>query len=163
MKPEISAKVLSNIKKRAKKFSASNKLLLGKIEADKELTLTRVRSHISLVLGMFKNEGIIDECSSTNPMDFLGVNGNVVCFTLKKNGYANFIHVFTDGKHVYLRGSGFVMDFGDLASNYRRLSDIEDVDTHDWVSFCNVLLDFIYAVIYNNVKLTELTLFGNSK
>ena len=163
MKAEVSSRVLSNIKKKVKKFSGGKKLLISKIEADQELMLTRVRSHIGLILGMLKNEEVIDEYSTTNPMDLLGVNGSVVCFTLKKKGCSSFVHIFTDGKHVSLRDSGFLMNFGDIANNCMRLDDIEDVDTHDWISFSDRLLDFIYSVIYNNAKLTELSLFGNSK
>lgn len=163
MKPETSAKVMTHIKKHVKTFSASKKGLILKVEADRDLALTRAQTNIGYVLGMIKSLNVIDEYTAKNPIDLLGVDGNVVCFTLKKHGANNVVHVFTDGKRLMIRAGGFLIDFGGDSSKCIRCDDIEDIDKYDWVAFSDLLLEFIYGAIYNNVKLTELALFGNSK
>lgn len=163
MKPEVSAKILANIKKKTKKFSAQKQNIIAKLDADHDLVLTRVRTHIVLILSMLKNEGVVDQFSVSNPIDLFGVDGNVLCFSLKKTNSASIVHIFTDGEHVVLRDGGFLIDFGDLNANCVRCKNIDDIDKYDWVGFSDLLLDFVYKVIYNVARVTEISIFGANK
>lgn len=160
MKSEVSAKVLENVRRKTKKFSAQKIGLISKVDADNELVLTRVRTHISHVLSILKGEKIIDEYKVSNPIDIFGVDGNVVCFSIKKNGSSNFVHIFTNGEHIVLRDGNFLINFGDIGADYIRCEKVTDVDEYDWVTFSDVLLDFIYKSIYNVTKVNELSIFG---
>lgn len=163
MKPEVSAKILANIKKKTKKFSPQKQNIIAKLDADHDLVLTRTRTHLVLILNMLKNEGVIDQFSVSNPIDLFGVDGNVLCFSLRKTNSSNIVHIFTDGEHLVLRDGGFLIDFGDITADCVRCDNIEDIDKYDWVGFSDLLLAFVYRVIYNVARVTEIAMFGANK
>ena len=147
MKPETSEKIQGIIKGAVMVFSLHNRNIVAKVEADKELALTRVKEHILLIINMLKAQGVIDDVLVANPMGTLGVCENVVCFRLKKNGHANFVMVYTDGERIDIKDGTFEW------SNEWPLKEstypVENVDEFNWLELSRNLLRFIYTVIYN--------------
>ncbi len=146
------------VDKKSKRL-ANNSFIQEKVEADSSLKLAKVKAKLDMILDLFKSNGIIDEKIKSVPLINIGSDDSVVAYAIKNKRFSGVVYIYTDGDHIVVRDSSFLVDFGGLSPYFKKFS-IEDVEKYNWVLFTDKLLDYIYESMYNSKRVSELSIFG---
>lgn len=157
--PEISREVVEKHKNYIKKFEG----IISLVEGEFELSRTRIRSKLDLLIGVFKNAGIIDDVfygvvSSRDgvfPMSMgIGKSGNPVCLYLLNTG-ADIIVSDSIGLALSLNTLDAKIVLVTQENRVgKKFSNVLDPN-FDWKNLATYLLDSIHATIYDKHEVVK--------
>ena len=135
------------------KFIKDVGVFSSKISQDHQLRLTRMVARITRIIECFVESKIIDQFSPYS-LPYAD-NEYTRSFSLKKNGYADSVYLWTDGETIIFGDSLIPISKSECES-----IKITNQDNFDGIDFTKVLLDYIHRKIYSRKESYEQRIFG---